>query len=147
MKKIFFPLILFVITLFGTQEKAYSQCNDDLLGTCMPNIGNYKFLKHFPARLKETKQGAPIERVKYKITLNKGITYKMVACNASEFPGKVIINLYQGMRLVATSYEPSTKKHFPGIMYECQMSGIYDITFHFEDGLEGCAVGILSQAN
>ncbi len=146
MKRILITIsLIFVITLF-VNEKAYSQCNDDLLGTCMPSIGNYKFLKHFPVRLKKSKSGAPIERVKYKITLSKGNTYKIVACNAKEFPGKVVMNLYQGMRLVATSYDAATKKHYPGMTYTCQMSGIYNLTFNFEDGEEGCAVGIISQA-
>lgn len=147
MKKILFSIsILFIVALFSNNQ-ASAQCNDDLLGTCMPQIGKFKFLKHFPVRLKESKSGAPIEKVKFKITLSKGNTYRIVACNAQEFPGKVVMNLYQGMRLVATSYDQATKKHYPGMNYTCQMSGIYNLTFNFEDGKEGCAVGILSQGN
>ena len=147
MKKILLSIsILFLIALFANNS-ASAQCNDDLLGSCMPQIGKFKFLKHFPVRLKESKSGAPIEKVKFKITLSKGNNYIFAACNAQEFPGKVVMNLYQGMRLVATSYDQATKKHYPKMNYNCSMSGIYNLTFNFEDGHEGCAVGILSQEN
>lgn len=145
MKKILFSISLILIVSVFFSTKGYSQCNDDLLGTCMPKIGKSKFLKHFPIRLKESKSGAPIEKVKFKITLSKGNTYNFMICNAQEFPGKAVINLYQGMRLVATSYDQSTKKHYPGVTYNCSTSAIYNLTFNFEDGKEGCAVGIMAQ--
>lgn len=147
MKKIL--LYSFVIGLFilGLNSQSMAQCNDELASKCMPDIGNYKFLKSFPIRLKETKKGAPLETVKFNVTLNQGVTYKIVACNASEFPGKAIISLNQGMKMLGTTYDATTKKHYPGILYQCTASGIYSLSFYFEDGLEGCAVGIISQAN
>ncbi len=145
MKKIFILLATFI--LIFALKNGFSQCNDNLLNVCMPNIGPNKFLKSYPVRLQASKQGAPMEQVKYNITLNSGVTYKILACNASEFPGKVIINLNQGMRLIATTYDEATKKHYPSLTYQCKMSGLYSLTFYFEDGKEGCAVGILSQQN
>lgn len=147
MKKILLSAIVFGIMILGLNSLAKAQCNDELAGKCMPDIGNYKFLKSFPVRLKETKKGAPLETVKFNVTLNQGVTYKIVACNASEFPGKAVISLNQGMKMLGTSYDATTKKHYPGIIYQATSSGIYSLSFYFEDGKEGCAVGIISQAS
>lgn len=147
MKKILLTTIVFGIIILGFTKLTNAQCNDELTGKCMPDIGNFKFLKSFPIRLKETKKGAPLETVKFNVTLNQGVTYKIVACNASEFPGKSVISLNQGMKMLGTTYDATTKKHYPGIIYQCTASGIYSLSFYFEDGLEGCAVGIISQAN
>ena len=144
MKKfLLIPLVL--IAFLFLSGNVYSQCNDQLQTSCSGGIGSdYKYLKNFPVKLAKSSKEAPVSQ-KYQITLNSGTIYKFSACNAAEFEGKVILSLYYGMNPVASTYMADTKKHYPSIEFPCKMSGSYNLTFYFEDGKEGCAVGILSQ--
>jgi hypothetical protein len=146
MKK-FFIIPILLIAFLILSGNVYSQCNDQLQTSCSGGIGSdYKYLKNFPVKLAKSSKEAPVSQ-KYQITLSGGTTYKLTACNASEFEGKVIVSLYNGFALVATTYVADTKKHYPSIEFPCKMSGSYNLTFYFEDGKEGCAVCILSQKN
>jgi hypothetical protein len=146
MKK-FLMIPMLIITFLLFSSIAYSQCNDQLQTSCSGGIGaDFKYLKNFPVKLAKSSKEAPVSQ-KYQITLSGGTTYKFTACNASELEGKVIVSLYNGFALVATTYVSESKKHYPYIEFPCKMSGNYNLTFYFEDGKEGCAVCILSQKN
>lgn len=145
MRKLKYIFLFFALIIINSN--IFAQCNDELLNKCTPSIGEFKFLKGFPVRLNATKKGEAVEQVKYPVTLSSGVTYKIVACEAAEFEGKVIISLFMGMQLVGTSYDPNTKKHLAGILFPCNRSGVYNLSFYFEDGKEGCAMGVLSQQN
>ncbi len=146
MKKFFIiPVLLIAFIVFS--GNAFSQCNDQLQTSCSQGIGaDYKYLKNFPVKLAKSSKEAPVSQ-KYQVTLSSGTTYKLSACNATELEGKVIVSLYYGFALVATTYVAESKKHYPSIEFPCKMSGSYNLTFYFEDGKEGCAVCILSQKN
>ncbi len=127
-----------------TSTNLYSQCGDALLDVCHEKIGDTRFIKSFPVQLEAQKPGGSLPVVRYSMVLNSGTTYRLVACNAKEFPGKVIFSLNFQDKLIVTSYSLDTKKHFPSVEFTCGMSGLYHIDFYFEDGKEGCAVGIVS---
>ncbi|MFW5793384.1 MAG: hypothetical protein ACOCWC_03800 [Bacteroidota bacterium] len=141
MKKIFFVFCFAIIAFIG---KTNAQCGDALLDECHSQIGDTRFLKSFPVQLEAQKPGASLPVVRYSMVLNSGTTYRITVCNAKEYPGKAIFSIeFQG-RLIVTSYNIDTKKHFPYIEFPCNMSGLYHFDFYFEDGKEGCAVGVVS---
>jgi len=142
MKKIIvFPILLFVM-FFATN--AYSQCGS-LLDVCHDKLDNARFLKSWPVQLPQQGRGETLPQVSFKMPLSSGTTYKIFACNAEELPGKVIISIRNhNDDLVITSYLVEQKRHLPMIMFPVGMSGIYTFSFYFEDGQEGCAVGVVS---
>ncbi len=142
MKKIIIFPILFFVMFFAT--KTYSQCGS-LLDICHGKLDNARFLKSWPIQLPEQERGEALPQVSFKMPLSSGNTYKIFACSAEELPGKVIISIRNHNEdLVITSYLVEEKRHLPLIMFPVAMSGIYTFSFYFEDGKEGCAVGVVS---
>jgi hypothetical protein len=143
-KHIFFLSFLLLLMISG---RAYSQCGT-LLDVCHGRLENARFLRSWPIQLPHSKPGEQIQQVSYKMALSSGTTYKIFACNANEFPGKVIISIRNhNDDLVITSYLIEQKRHLPIILFPVAMSGMYTFSFYFEDGLEGCAVGVVSSVN
>lgn len=145
MKKYIFFISLFFMVL--SSGNAWSQCGT-LLDVCHSKLDNARFLKSWPVQLPQQGRGEGLPQVSFKMPLTSGTTYKIFACNASELPGKVIISIRNhNDDLVITSYLVEQKRHLPIIMFPVGMSGIYTFSFYFEDGQEGCAVGVVSSVN
>ncbi len=135
------------LTVFCIPFEAKSQCGDELTDVCHAKLGNARFIRSFPVQHGEVQRGSSPRVTRYEIILNRGTTYRIFACNDQTKPGEVVISLYRGDQLIATTYDINTKRHFPFIEYPVTMSGRYSLTFTFKDGLEGCAVGMLSTVN
>jgi hypothetical protein len=133
-----------IFCLFVCSQNAFAQCGDALLDICHSKLGDTRFLKSFPVQLEPQKPGSSLPNMRFNMVFNSGTTYKIFACNASELPGKVIISLYHQDRLMGTTYLVDQKRHLPHIQFNCGMSGVYHIDFYFEDGNQGCAMGIVS---
>jgi hypothetical protein len=145
MKKHILTLALLFMMMFA--GKAYSQCSS-LLDVCHGKLENARFLKSWPIQLPQQGRGEQLPQVSFKMPLSSGTTYKIFACNADELPGKVIVSIRNhNDDLVITSYLIEQKRHLPIIMFPVGMSGIYTFSFYFEDGKEGCAVGVVSSVN
>jgi len=148
MKKYILLSVLFAFfAIVAGMNQAKAQCGDGLLNVCHGKLGESKFLKSFPVQLAKQKKGDPLPVVKYTYVFNSGVTYRIFVCNAQEVPGKAIISLYHNDNMIGTTYLVDSKKHFPFIQFECKMSGVYSLSFYFEDGEEGCAMGIVSGLN
>ncbi len=146
MKKYF--LLFSLIFLVLSANKSFSQCGDALLNICHGRLENARFIKSWPIQLPERARGETLPQVSFKLPLTSGNTYKIFACDATEYEGKVIISIRnQKDDLVVTSYMVEQNRHIPVIMFPVLMSGIYTFSFYFEDGKEGCAVGVVSIAD
>ena len=140
MKKIIISLGILVLSL-----GAYSQCNNTLVTVCSTSLpDNATYLKELKVRLKPQESGKAAPIARYSLMLSKGNHYRFLICNAKEFSGKAIIQLYDKDRLLGTSYFAKTGKHYPAFDFICQKTAVYKVLISFEDGKEGCAVGILS---
>jgi hypothetical protein len=145
MKK-YFILISFLFLAFNSNQ-LYSQCGN-LLEVCHQKLDDARFLKSWPVQLPQQGRGETLPQVSFKMPLSSGTTYKIFACNAEELPGNVIISIRNhNDDLVITSYLVEQKRHLPMIVFPVAMSGIYTFSFYFEDGQEGCAVGVVSSVN
>ena len=140
MKKV---LLTFAIIIFAVV--ANCQCNNQLVTICSSGLAeNAMYLKELKVRLKAKESGKKPPVARYSLLLNKGTHYRFNICNAKEFKGKAIIQLYDKDRLLGTSYIAKTKKHYPAFDFICQKTAVYKVLISFENGEEGCAVGILS---
>ena len=140
MKKIFILICFYMFIVTA----ANAQCGDALIDVCHGKIGDFRFLKSFPVQLEAQKPGAALPVTRYSMVMNSGTRYRIVVCNAQELPGQAIFSIYFQDRLIVTSYSLDNKSHFPYIEFTSSMSGLYHLDFYFEDGREGCAMGVVS---
>lgn len=146
-KQLIFIMAIATLTVFCIPFEAKSQCGDELTSICHAKLGNARFIRSFPVQHGEVDRGTSPRVTRYEIILNRGTTYRIFACNDKTKPGRVIVSLYRGDQLIATTYDVETGRHFPFIEYPVNMSGRYSLQFMFKGGKEGCAVGILSTVN
>lgn len=137
---------IFVIILITVMNNnIFAQCNSELLTKCVScNIKNTIYLKDFKIRLKKAKKNQNPPMAKFIVVLNNNTRYRFNICNAKDFEGKGVIQLYDDTRLQGSSYDPATGKSYNGFDFVCNKTGVYSIVFHFKAGKEGCAVGLLS---
>ena len=134
--------IIFFITI--AISFANSQCNQSLVTSCCTNISsNSVFLQQYRAKLgASTNKKIPVAR--FSVLLNKSNTYKFDICSALDYEGEAILQLYDGNKLIASSFHKASKTNFKAFEFYCTKSAIYKIYISFLDGKQGCAVGILS---
>ena len=139
MKKLIATFVcLFIITVVS------AQCNEQLVNKCYPTIDGYTYLKDFKFRLKEGSEANERPTAKFQLILSKDTKYLLTACNAEEYDGKVIYQLFDATGLLASSFNPQTKKHYQSVEFICKKSGLYYLAFTFEDNKKGCAIGMVA---
>lgn len=145
--RFFYTLAITTLMVFCHSFEAKAQCGDELTDVCHAKLGNARFIRSFSIQHSE-QRGASAPRVyKFEVIFNRGTTYRIFTCNDKTKPGQVIVSLYRGEQLIATTYDVNTETHFPFIEYPVGMSGRYHLHFYFEGNKEGCAVGMLSTVN
>ncbi len=142
MKATRFILIFFILFI---SHFSYSQCDEDLLNKCYPLIGNYKFLKSYPIKMKQVKKNQPPTVMKQTIFLQGGLNYKIASYNQEGYSGKVVLSLYSEEGVIGTNYDSENKKFHNVIQFRCNATGIYYLTFYFDKGQEGCSIVIIAQ--
>ena len=120
-----------------------AQCNEQLVNKCYPTIDGFTYLKDFKFRLKEGSEANQHPTAKFQLILSKDTKYMLTACNAEEYEGKVIYQLFDANGLMASSFNPQTKKHYKSVEFVCKKSGLYYLAFTFEDNKKGCAIGMV----
>lgn len=137
-------IILMILTVVPF-VMAKAQCNASLVDIAVKELkGESTYMKDFKVRLKaqEPRQQQPV--AKFSVTLSKGQSYKFSVASAKEFPGKAVIQLYDNDKLTGSSFFKGTD--YKEFTFDCQKTSQYLIFISFNEGKEGCAVGILSVA-
>jgi hypothetical protein len=136
-KKIAIILALFLcLTSFKTDPP----CNSDaLLSKFAPALEDFVFITTF--KIHSEKEG---DKTNYSYVLSRGTNYKIVICDENVVGNKMIVNfLDRNKKLVATNYLKSSKKFFPSIGFNCQVTGVYYVEAYFEGEKKGCGLNIL----
>lgn len=136
----------FVITIFFSilSYSVFAQCGDELVDDCASDIGDATYLKDFRVKLEKAEKNKPAPVQRISVVLNKGTTYKFSICDAPEYEGKAVIQLYDTSRLLGSSLNMSTGKLYNEFKLNCSKTGVYYIFVSFQNGNEGCAAAILS---
>ncbi|HOP04283.1 MAG TPA: hypothetical protein PL017_06435 [Tenuifilaceae bacterium] len=140
MKKTYFILLLTFI-LSGAYSIAFAQSEDDLVEICGMIAQDATYLKDFKVRL-DAGNPPPVQR--FSVILKKGIKYRFSVCNSKDYEGKVVLQLLDNNRLLATTHVVASGQDYPSIDYVCTKTGAYHLFFNFKDGKPGLAVGLLS---
>lgn len=122
-----------------------AQCDNSLVDKAILQSGSDAvYLQEFKVKFDEQGVGKTIPKAKYPILLSKNTTYRFNVCNAQEYEGQVILDLYLKDKLVASTYNPKLKSHLRQFNFECNKTATYQVVISFDKGKAGCAVGILS---
>jgi hypothetical protein len=141
MKKIFITLT--ILLAFGFLS--FGQVSDPLISKCAINAGaSAKYLKDFRIQLgKATSQNEL--RYKANMSLWKNTKYRFTMCNAENSKGQLILTIKdEANKLILSSFDKKTGKIFSFVDFECQKSGIYQISYDFTNGQQGSGVGVVS---
>jgi hypothetical protein len=141
MKKIIITLTLF----FALGYMAFGQVTDPLISNCAVNAGeNAKYLKDFRIQLGKAANQSDF-RYKANMSLWKNTKYRFTMCNAENSKGQLILSIKdEANKLVLSSFDKKTGKIYSFVDFECQKSGIYQISYDFSDGQQGSGVGVVS---
>jgi len=141
MKKILFTISL----LFSIVFMLVGQTSDALVNSCVMNAGaDAKYLKDFRIELGKTTEQNDL-RYKTNISLWKNTKYRFTLCSAEGSQGQLYLNLKDDAnRIVLTSYNQQTGRTYWFVDFECNKSGIYQLSFDFTNGQQGSGVGVIS---
>lgn len=137
-KFLFFAILIFGL---GFSSSSFAQTEDELVDICGMIAKDAQYLKDFKIRL-DAGDPPPLQR--FSVILKKDIKYRFSVCNSKDLEGKVILELFDNNRLIATTYVIATGKDYPSIDFTCTKTGAYHLSFKFKDGKPGLAVGLLS---
>ena len=141
-------LIKFIVVPFiflgALNLKVEAQCNYKLVDKAVKENRGAVYLKDFRVKLPARQKGKPMPIARFKIMLNSGTHYRFNVTKAEEYEGVPIIQLYEGKKLLGTSYLASKDKDFKMFDFICTKTSTYELIVTFKDGKEGCAVAVLS---
>jgi hypothetical protein len=118
-----------------------------MLEEAVDRLKKFTMIENFPYYLKKKKKSDPIEFKKQTITLSRGVRYKFYTVRNEDYDGLPILAIYNNEKqefLLGTTYNPSLKKFYNELEFECKTTGNYCLSLCFQDGLEGCAIGVFA---
>jgi len=124
---------------------SFGQVTDPLISSCAINAGpNAKYLKDFRIQLGKAAVQTEL-RYKSNMSLWKNTKYRFTMCNAENSKGQLILSIKDDAnKQILSSFDKKTGKIFSYVDFECQKSGIYQISYDFINGQQGSGVGVVS---
>lgn len=136
-------LIIFI--LIFSSFSGFAQCNDSLVQKAISESGSDAiFLKEFKVRFDKSKASQPVRVAKYSAYLKSGNQYRFNVCNAREYEGRVVLQLFKNGKLKGSTIDLNTQEYKNSFDFYCRSSDTYMVLLSFIEGKSGCAVGVLS---
>ena len=139
MRQVLYILVVIVISLAYSKD-AEAQCGADAKASaCISQMQDgFTFLKTF----KVDGQAGAKPKVEYSYVFSKDTQYFLNVCSEGPDTDGIVITMYDSKRqMVSTNY--NNGKFYPGLVYPCNATGIYYITFTFEDSQHHCGGSVL----
>ncbi len=132
-------LMVVGIILLSSASLANVDCEDeDFLDDCAAQIQGYKYLKANKVNISAEEKGKIVE---LSSVFSTGSTYILTACSGG---AGMKVTLYdRTKKKIMNNYNSAKKTYYPFITYKCNATGVYYITYEFENGGAGCGVGIV----
>jgi hypothetical protein len=128
----------------GVPFLAFSQ-TDLLISKCVLNTGeNTTYLKDFVVELPKASAQTDIPVHKANMALMKNMKYRFTLCNQDNSKGQLVVSVFEGEKLVTSSFIEKTGKTFPSLDFTCMKTGTYQLRYTFKGGEQGIGVGIVS---
>jgi len=132
--------VLLISLAFGTASAGFGQCDPSQLArTSISNLpDSFTFLKTFMI----DGRGGQREKVEYSYVFSKDTNYSLNIESEGESTDGIVVSMYDSHRnRVATNFVDGN--FFGGVQYPCKATGIYYITFTFEESLSYCGGSVL----
>lgn len=140
MKKLIF--ILTIIVGFPLYSLAQTE---DLISKCSMGAGeNTTYLKDFVVELPKATSQAAIPVHKANMNLMKNFKYRFTLCNQDNSKGELVLSVYEGEKLVTSTFIEKTGKAYSSIDLICNKTSTYQLRYSFKGGEQGVGVGIVS---
>ncbi|MES2763801.1 MAG: hypothetical protein V4677_16415 [Bacteroidota bacterium] len=151
LKRIIFTLSILCLSIICSSSYYHTKkggCEkESLMIEATNKLKKYTLIQDFPFYIKKKKKSGEIEYKKQIITLNRGVNYKFYTIRNTDYDGMPILSIYNNEKqefLLGTTYNTTLKKFYSEIDFECKTTGNYCLSLCFQDGLEGCAVGVFA---
>lgn len=140
MKIIFKIFAIVAFAAFIKHDVARAQCNAEALANnCISNLQDgFTFLKTF----KVNGQDGAKDKVEYSYVFSKDTQYYLNVCSSGANLDGIVVTMYDSQRhVVSTNF--NNGKFYPGLIYPCNATGIYYITFTFKGSKTYCGGSVL----
>ncbi|MCG8309208.1 MAG: hypothetical protein MI975_17580 [Cytophagales bacterium] len=140
MKQVINILGISLIALVFSAGFANAQCASEVqANACISKLQDgFTFLKTF----KVDGQGGAKSKVEYSYVFSKDTQYFLNICNDGTATDGIVVTMYDSKRqMVSTNF--NNGKFYPGLVYPCNATGIYYITFTFQDSQNYCGGSVL----
>jgi hypothetical protein len=140
MRQVINILKISIIALVFSASTVNAQCDAEAqANACISKLQDgFTFLKTF----KIDGQGGAKAKVEYSYVFSKDTQYFLNICNNGEGTDGIIVTMYDSKRqMVSTNFNKG--KFYPGLVYPCNATGIYYITFTFQDSQNYCGGSVL----
>lgn len=121
--------------------------SSEMTETAVDKLKKFTMIQNYPYYFKKSKKGQLAAVQKQVITLNRGVRYKFYAVKNEKYDGKPVISIYNDEKqefLLGSTYNPTFKRFYNELEFECKTTGNYCLSFSFLDGEEGCALVVFS---
>ena len=140
MKQVINILGISIIALIFSASFANAQCASEAqANACISNLQDgFTFLKTF----KVDGQGGAKAKVEYSYVFSKDTQYFLNVCNDGTATDGIVVTMYDSKRqMVSTNF--NNGKFYSGLVYPCNATGIYYITFTFQESQNHCGGSVL----
>ncbi len=140
MRQVIYILSLSIVALIFSVNTSNAQCNAEAhANACISQLQDgFTFLKTF----KVDGQGGAKSKVEYSYVFSKDTQYYLNICNDGTETDGIVVTMYDSKRqVVSTNFNKG--KFYPGLIYPCNATGIYYITFTFEGSQNYCGGSVL----
>lgn len=130
--------VLSFVWLANTEANA--QCSpSQYTEACIPQLAEgFNFVKSYEIN----GEGGAKDKIEYSYVFAKGTQYFLNICAAGESTDGIIVSLYDSNRKkVGTSF--ANGNFNKGLIYPCNATGIYYITFTFDNSSNYCGGAVL----
>jgi hypothetical protein len=137
--------LIFILTLIGGFPLLALAQTDALASKCSMSAGeNTTYLKDFVVELPKASAQTDIPVHKANMALMKNMKYRFTLCNQDNSKGQLVVSVFEGEKLVTSSFIEKTGKIYPSVDFTCMKTGTYQLRYSFKGGEQGVGVGIVS---
>ena len=140
MRQVIKILGISIIALAFSTSLTSAQCGAEAkANACISNLQDgFTFLKTF----KVDGHGGAKAKVEYSYVFSKDTQYFLNICSDGNATDGIIVTMYDSKRqMVSTNFNKG--KFYPGMIYPCNATGIYYITFTFQESQNHCGGSVL----
>ncbi len=140
MRQVINILRISILAVLFSTSLASAQCGADVKANeCISTLQDgFTFLKTFKI---DGQEGAKT-KVEYSYVFSKNTQYFLNICNDGNDTDGIIVTMYDSKRqIVSTNF--NNGKFYSGMIYPCNATGIYYITFTFKESQNHCGGSVL----